>query len=121
MKKLITLMILIILLVSASSCFAFYLWWPSTGSSSYKVYEVIKWNPPTLTFIEEVFENRFNLDGYIDITDWTFFAVSNCCGADCSAIHNIVGILDTDQSNNPAIKASHYQREIELKTPINIP
>ena len=109
---------MLLALLLARPAFANSLYWPWTGASSYKVYEVTQWDPITLVFVKEVFENRFNLDGQISTTKWTFFAVSNCCGQDCSAIPLIVGIRDTDQTGNPEIKLALILYEIELETPI---
>ena len=115
MKK--TILCLIILLFSTQA-FGFYLYWPPTGASSYKVYRVTQWDPLNFELLAEVTDSRFNLEGRINIADFTYFAVTSCCGTNCSLIYRLIAILDIDPVDIPWLKAAHYQLEIELNTPI---
>lgn len=116
MRKLIyTIVLLIVMLGFVGVSYSFYLYWPpNESSSSYRVYQIIDYNPITLSYLDEVSESRFNVEGYINSEKWTYFAVSNCCGAACGPIFTVVGIMEVDVGSIPQEAESGY-RIIEYK------
>lgn len=122
MKKLIyTIVLLIVMLGFVGVSYGFYLYWPpNESSSSYKIYKVVSSEPILLSYLDEVAENRFNVEGYINSEVWTYFAVSNCCGADCGSIFTVVGIMVIADIGLmfPAAESGYYTIEVKLIDPI---